>query len=110
MQAVHFPTVQQVLSDKLYLAQGIDELPSSDAFRLFRPDETVQYFPLCDDFGPMNLFCVLHFADLLDQKLNEYPHHAIVYCVDNDPQKITNGAFLLGCYMVLRMRLASLKE
>jgi cell division cycle 14 len=102
-QTMHLPIVQQVLSDKLYLAQGIDELPSSDAFRLFRPDETVQYFPLCDDFGPMNMACVTNFIVQLERERCQFPESRIFYCVDDGKRNLTNAAFLTGAYLLLQL-------
>ena len=52
------------------------------------------------------LHTVNRFCDLLDQKLSDFPDHALVYCVDNMPRSVTNAAFLLGSYMVLKMRLS----
>ena len=87
-------------------AQTIESSANTKPFHFFNTDDSLVYIPFCDDFGPMNLHTVNRFCDLLDQKLSDFPDHALVYCVDNMPRSVTNAAFLLGSYMVLKMRLS----
>ena len=61
--------MQPVIEDRLYIVQGIDSLPMSDTFRWFRPHASIKYHPLCDDFGPMNMSCVISFAQQLEEEL-----------------------------------------
>ena len=97
------PTVQSVLDDTLYVAQGVDALPVTTQFRIFKPDPLIQYFPMCDDFGPMNMACVTTFALQLDRELAEYPNCRHFYCVDDDKRSLTNAVFLLGSYLILML-------
>jgi cell division cycle 14 len=99
----NLPILHHVLLDELYIAQGIDELPPSDAFRAFRPDETIQYFPLCDDFGPMNLACVTDFISQLERERSQFPDSRIFYCVDDGKRNLTNAVFLMGAYLMLQL-------
>ena len=95
------PTVRPVIDDSLYIAQGIDALPPSYAFRFFKPDPQIHYLPLCDDFGPMNMICVTAFAAQLNQELAEFEDGRLIYCVDDDKRSLTNAVFLLGSYLIL---------
>ena len=92
-----------VLSDSLYIAQGIDALPASSAFRIFKPETNIHYSPLCDDFGPMNLQCVAEFIVQLDRELSGFPDSRIFCCVEDGKRNLTNAVFLLGSYLLLRL-------
>jgi cell division cycle 14 len=54
----------------------------------------------------MNFSSVMRFITILDEKLTEFPEKSLVYCVDHSARNITNGAFLLGTYMLFQMRLS----
>jgi cell division cycle 14 len=96
-----------VVGDRVYLAENRARTNRMDEnLHFFSTDDRFTYVPFCDDFGPMNLHCVIQFVDLLQQKLDELPDKTLVYCVENFPRTITNAVFLLGCYMVIRMRLS----
>ena len=58
-----------VISDRLYVCQGVDILPEGERYRKFVPEESIHYFSLCDDFGPMNLASVVSFVLQLDDEL-----------------------------------------
>ena len=91
-----FPVLKLV-----YLSQGIDVLPEGECFRVFVPDTSIQYFPLCDDFGPMNMSSVIKFARQLDDDLIQFPSCTLFYSVDNTRRSLSNAIFLLGSYMIL---------
>jgi cell division cycle 14 len=97
------PLIQSVFEDRLYIAQEVDTLPSVGLFRAFRPDDVIMYHPLCDDFGPMNLNCIVNFIQQLDQELCDYPNSRIFYLVDDGKRQLTNAVFLLGSYMLLKL-------
>ena len=103
------PILHLVLEGRFYIAQGIDQLPDSDKFRMFTPDPAIKYFAFCDDFGPMNMSCISQFVRQLDQELAEHPSSRLFYCVEDDRRSLTNAVFLLGAYMLLR-RKATLDE
>ena len=95
-----------VIGSRVYLAeQKWSVAKDGNKVHCFFIDNLI-YSPFCDDFGPMNLYSVIRFCDLLDQKLTNFPDRTLVYCVEKHPRSVTNAAFLLGSYMVLRMHLA----
>ena len=63
----------------------------------------VEYHPLCKDFGPMSLSAISKFIDLFDKELAECSSESIVYSVKTGRRELTNGVFLLGTYMLLRL-------
>ena len=86
---------------RLYICQGVDVLPDGDQFRSFLPDVLIQYHPLCDDFGPMNMSSVIRFVEQLDDELHQ--SCTLLYSVDESKRSLTNAIFLLGAYMILRL-------
>ena len=101
MQGFH-PFLCNILDDRLYIAQGVDSLPANDTFDFFIPDEAVHYFPLCDDFGPMNMASVILFSRQLHSELAHRPDRRLFYCVEEDGKRaLTNAIFLVGSYMIL---------
>jgi cell division cycle 14 len=100
------PIIRPVLDDCLYVAQGVDAFPEAAGFHIFKPEASIRYFPLCDDFGPMNLACVASFILQLDKELGDFPNARIVYCVEDGRRSLTNAVFLLGCYLILSRELS----
>jgi cell division cycle 14 len=97
------PIIHPVLEDRLYVTQGVDTLPDGDAFRVFKPSDSVQYCSFCDDFGPMNMHSCAAFIKQLDKELLEHPTSRLFYCVDDGERNLTNAVFLLGAYMILKL-------
>ena len=95
-------TMQHVLDDRLYIAQGVEHLPTSDQFRIFEPEARIKYEAFCDDFGPMNMASIARFINQLDGELADHPSCRIFYCVDDGRRRLTNAVFLLGAYMIFR--------
>ena len=96
------PFTRQVF-DRVCIAQHVQSFAHTKKFRCFQPQTSIQYHPFCDDFGPMNLACVVRFIGLLDQELAADPASKIVYCVDMGRRALTNAAFLLGAYGLLKL-------
>ena len=92
-----------VIFDRLYLCQGIDILPEGKCYRRFVPEESIHYYPLCDDFGPMNLASAIKFVCQLDSELDSNPDSTFFYCIETGKRALTNAVFLLGTYMILRL-------
>ncbi len=67
------------------------------------PDESIQYFPLCDDFGPMNLASVVKFIRQLDNELETFSSCVLLYVVEKGQRALTNAVFLLGAFMIMRL-------
>ena len=97
------PFTHQVL-DRVCIAQHIQPFGHTKKFRCFRPQSTITYIPFCDDFGPMNMACVSQFVILLDAELVHDTFSKIVYCVENGRRALTNAVFLLGAYMILKLK------
>jgi cell division cycle 14 len=96
-----------VIGLRVYLAEHrASRSEVHDNRHFFSTDDVLFYIPFCDDFGPMNLYMVNRFCNILDQKLAEFPDLSIIYCVENSSRAIANGAFLLGCYMIMNMNLS----
>ena len=100
--------IHAVINDSIYLAQGIEMLPQGAGFRRFEPQNT-NYYSFCDDFGPMNLSSVATFIEQLDTEIESHGESRIVYCVAAGRRALTNAVFLLGCYMILKLKM-SLRE
>jgi hypothetical protein len=80
-------------------------VPSDDdlsPYAFFVLDDSICYHGFCDDFGPMNLGMVYRFCDCLDDQLQRWPQRRVVLVSDTDRKQITNAAFLLGAYMIMR--------
>ena len=92
-------------SNRVYVCQDVDILPDGERFRRFVPEQSIHYYPLCDDFGPMNLASVIKFVRQLDSELEAYPESIFFYCADTGKRALTNAVFLLGSYMILRLDL-----
>ena len=92
---------QCILEGRLYLANH--ELKSSASeFRYFTIPDTMQYNALCDDFGPMNVSSVLRFIDLVEDEMEFYAQKKLVHLVPRGRRPFTNGAFLIGAYLILK--------
>ncbi len=100
--------IQPVFEDRVYIAQNIDLFPYGELFHQFKPDsEHMAYYPICDDFGPMNMSAIVEFITLLEQEMEAYPNSRIVYCVDDGARNLTNGVFLLGSYMLISLDMSA---
>ena len=97
--------MQAVISDRLYICQNVDVLPDGQGYRTFVPEESIHYYPLCDDFGPMNMMSVIKFIRQLDHELAMHPDCIFFYCIDDGKRALTNAVFLVGPYMILRLDL-----
>ena len=92
------------ISSHLYFAQHLNIQAFGGSFRSFRLDKAIKYRPFCDDFGPMNLACVVRFIRSIDAELASYPTKKIVWCIDDGKRNLTNAVFLLGAYMILKQK------
>ena len=70
----------------------------------FNIDNDLTYFPFNKDFGPLNLAMAHRFARELARLLNETKYQGSKvyhYCNSSKPEKMINGAFLMGCFMII---------
>jgi cell division cycle 14 len=89
------------------MGQYIDAFTSTKKFRCFQPQTVIFYQPYCDDFGPMNCASVVRFIEMLDHELVSYPSCKIMYCVEAGRRALTNAAFLMGAYMILKLKMTT---
>ena len=95
------PIMRAVVDDRIYIVQGVDTLPLCESFRWFTPHDSIKYFPLCDDFGPMNMESVLAFSKQLDAEISAHPCCRLFFRANEGARALTNAIFLLGTYMIL---------
>ena len=92
--------------ENLYLSQESDiaNLKKS-GFHCFQTQE-LQYHAFCDDFGPMNALSLLTFTGIIEENIGLNPSKKLAYCVGDGPRNLTNAAFLLGAYLILKKNLS----
>lgn len=84
-----------IVQDKRYLAALKDEYVVIETNQLV-------YHSWCDDFGPMNMACVISFVEIMDSVISKHPKKKIVYYVEIGPRSLANAIFLCGSYMIIR--------
>ena len=87
---------------KIFLGQQGSSLPD-ERFREFSTSE-ISYQPFCDDFGPMNFSAIAMFIRRLDEEITlcAEESNSLVYFAGQGRRALTNAAFLLGAFMILR--------
>ena len=90
------------IEDRVFLSQHLNIQAFGGSFRRFRLDDNIKYSPICDDFGPMNMACIVRFIKSIDQQLASFPTDKVVWCIDDGRRSLTNAVFLLGAYMILK--------
>jgi cell division cycle 14 len=98
--------IHPVIGEQVFLAQSVHEIRFADSFRIFRPTHAFQYRAVADDFGPLNLSCIVDFIRALDQELADHPDSKITLCIDEGRRLLTNAVFLLGAYMILKLNMS----
>ena len=76
----------------------------------FNIDKDLTYFPFNKDFGPLNLAMVHRFSRELARLLRDetYSNSRVFhYCSSDKADKLVNGAFLMGCFMVVILKMKS---
>ena len=64
----------------------------------------MNYDGFCHDFGPLNLGSVHDFCNIVEARTAKAPDaKPIVFSVGEDREKITNAAFQIGAYALLKM-------
>ena len=91
-----------ILEGKLYIA-NFRRKDDEGQYHFFTSKDYFEYNPLCDDFGPMNVFAIVRFIELLEEETDFNESKKIVYLVDRGRRPFTNGAFLIGAYMILKL-------
>ncbi len=91
-----------IIEGKLYLANSCKSGAAGE-LHYFKTKDYLEYSPLCDDFGPLNISSVARFMELLEDEAKFNKSKKIVYLVDRGRRPTTNGAFLVGAYLVLKL-------
>ncbi len=84
------------ISNRLYVAQYVEHFRYHESFHAFYLNSHISYHPFCDDFGPMNMACIVDYIRLIDSKLEDFPDRKLVLCVASGKRELTNAVFLLG--------------
>ncbi len=50
----------------------------------------------------MNISSVIHFVEMLEDEMEFNPSKKVVYLVERGRRAFTNGAFLIGAYLILK--------
>jgi cell division cycle 14 len=73
----------------------------------FNIDNDLTYFPFNKDFGPLNLAMVHRYSRELARLLRDknYAENRVFhYCTSDKADKMVNGAFLMGCFMIIILK------
>jgi cell division cycle 14 len=92
-----------VIDELVFLAQGEIRIINPEAYQIFQPLKTLKYYPICDDFGPMNLASTTRFIEMLEDEIYDYPSSKIIVFVDSGRRALANAVYLLGAFMILRL-------
>ena len=90
------------INDRLYIAQNVDESKLPSSLIRFRTQSAISYNAYCDDFGPMNMSCIVDFISDLEATLASSTGTKIAFLVDKGRRNLTNAVFLLGAYMIIK--------
>ena len=98
------------LIDKLYWVSDSKPPQNYKNAFFFNIDKDLTYFPFNKDFGPLNLAMVHRFSRELARLLRDVNYkesRVFHYCCSDKPDKIVNGAFLMGCFMVTILKMSA---
>ena len=94
-----------ILDDVLYIAQGCRfSISQTEEYRMISASK-FKYYPFCDDFGPLNMSCVIRFIEILNSEIIQFPSHKIVVYAEPGQDDLANAAFLLGAYLIIQREL-----
>ena len=66
------------------------------------------YMPLKNDYGPINIGCIINFCNFIDDKMqsSQLTHRNIVYYIyllnDRNNAYLLNAVFMMGCYLIIK--------
>jgi hypothetical protein len=64
--------------------------------------DNIKYVTCCDNIGPVNLASIAVFEESLNKAIAESKFDSIVVCAKKGCRALTNAAFLLGAYLILK--------
>jgi cell division cycle 14 len=90
---------------RVFISQN-GAVPSSRDFRVLNTLESIRYDPFCDDFGPMNFLSIVAFIEALNDEIDAASDLSLdlVFSVASGPRALTNAAFLMGAYLLLKLK------
>jgi len=97
----------EIIKDKLLWVSDAKPPQNYPNAFFFNIDNDLTYFPFNKDFGPLNLAMVHRFSRELKRLLNDknYEGNRVFhYCSSEDPAKLVNGPFLMGCFMIIILK------
>ena len=97
-----FSRVHLAILKPKFLEQGF-EVDLNREFAWFELHDTIRYVSFADDFGPMNLASIFRFCDILDAQLASTTKPVALF-TKRKARIITNAVFLLGSYMIVRLK------
>lgn len=83
-----------------FIKSSNDYITSSDFHEL--------YMPLKNDYGPINICCIINFCNFIDEKMQnpELIHRNIVYYIyllnERNNAYLLNSVFMMGCYLIIK--------
>ncbi len=72
------------ISGRVYLAQYVEGFTFDETFKCFCLPQNIKYDAYGDDFGPMNMSCIVDFIRMLDTLLATWTNRKLVLCSDSE--------------------------
>ena len=93
---------RDIIQDVLFIAQGGVKSLDLKEYRIINASH-FEYFAFCDDFGPLNMSCVIRFIELLNSETSSFPSKKIIVYAESGRRALANAAFLLGAYLLIQL-------
>jgi cell division cycle 14 len=95
-------TDAQICLAQIIEAQDLTHLSSQ--FEVLFLQQNVGYDNIVDDFGQIDLSKMVDFIKRVDRALSSSPNKKILVFAGTELRNLTNAAFLLGSYMIIKLR------
>lgn len=98
------------ITDKLYWVSDSKPPQNYKNAFFFNIDNDLTYQPFNKDFGPLNLAMVHRYSRELARLLKDknYAENRVFhYCSSDKPDKMVNGAFLMGAFMIIILKMSA---
>ena len=101
----------EVISQKLYWISS-KIIPTNELNSIiFSTDKELTYKPINKDFGPLSIEKIIPFINELEKllEINQFNNKIIYYYTGLQKMYRCNSAFLIGCFMIVKMKISSLE-